>query len=183
MLSKTVLLIAPILLTSCSKKNSPIPVDKFQEIIEKLEVLYYETCSIQRHGITQYFYNSEDYQYTEKKDNQANYHYDNNAHDWVLVDGDMRLVDAYKPQTLRGMNMEEIMDTRYEYTFYVNPFKVHMYRTYEYGPQETFGDYTYDWKFDKDGYLTYIHFHENRKDANAENDYVISDYHFYYTYA
>lgn len=107
-------------------------MDKFQEIIEKLEVRYYETCSIQRHGITQYFYNSEDYQYTETKDNQANYHYDNDAHDWVLVDGDMRLVDAYKPQTLREMNMEEIMDTRYEYTFYVNPLKVHMYRTYEY---------------------------------------------------
>ena len=174
------LLLPFVLLTSCSKEEPSLSVEEFQKVTDNLEDHRYSTCSVNRHTVTNYFYNSEDYHYTDERDGEAKYHFDDTTNDWAIDDGNMILIDAYKPQTLHGADIDGMLDRRYTYTFYNNPVRVHMHRTFE--ESGTSGYVTFDWKYDRYGYLIYIHSYRYDKYLDAENDYRIIEVTFNYVY-
>ncbi len=179
-LFKVLVIIPFTFLVACSnnKNDDPISVEEFQKVTDSLKDHSYKTCLVTRTVTKTSVYNSEDYSGTEARDNYANYHYENDG--WVIGDADMNLIDAYKPQTLHGADIDGMLDKRYQYTFLNNPIRVHMHRTFL--ENETTGYITYDWKYDSYGYLIHIYSYRYEKYISEENDYIISEAEFNFVY-
>lgn len=162
------LLVLPFVLVSCAKNKPSLSVKEFQKVTDNLEEHQYKTCTLTRSSVIEYFYYSERDYGTDKRTISVNFHYNNEINKWIQDDEGINIIDAYKPQTLHGMDIDNTIDKRYEYNFYTNPLKVHMYRTID--NEETSGYISFDWKYDKYGYLIYIYCHQYLKQANNYND-------------
>lgn len=159
-----------VFLASCSpsKNETPLTEEEFQKMAYALEEHYYAKATVTQNLITSEYYPPEEWSRIRETNKSSVYHFDKQSHAWIQDEGDLTLKDVFMPQTLRDMNVAETMDRRYDYTFYVDPIRVHMHRS---SSDEIWrADYTWDWQYDSYGYLIYVHSYQTDENYQAEGD-------------
>ena len=130
-----------------------VSIDEFQIEADKLEKHYYDTVTF--NYIRDVEINGEA---QPAREEIVKFHYERSTDEWVVDEGIYRYNNAFLPQTLSGMVMKEIIDVRYDYTFYINPFKVFMKRFFIADETSKYTGYsTYEWKYDEFGYLIHVY--------------------------
>ena len=174
---KTLSLIVPLFALIACSKSGPLSTKDFQKAMDKLKDHYYSSVRVEYHLSRKITDNEDSYQ--TEDDRYSNYHYETSNKEWVFDEGDLKLGEAYLPQTLHGADIEGMLDHRYNYEFYINPIKVLMKRDIE--DEESKGYRTFEWHYDKYGYLIYILCFDY-KESKAENYKAESTYTYNYYY-
>lgn len=150
-----------------------VSIDEFQIEADKLEKHYYNTVTfnykreLEVNGEAQ-----------PTREETLEFHYERSTDEWIVDEGVYRHNNAFLPQTLSGMNMRETVDQRYDYTFYINPFKVFMKRYFTANESNGNTGYTsYEWKYDEFGYLIHVYSY-----TYSVSGLTISIYRITYTY-
>ena len=146
--SISVILLPLILLCSCSN-DGHVPLSEFQKEVDKLDELYYSTATMDL-----FVYEEKNGKDELTRESHYEFHYDSQSNQWLLDEDYGRINPSFLPQTLKQMDIGAIMDRNYEYTFYINPFVVKMFREIDDETQK--GYRTWTWNYDETGYLNNV---------------------------
>ncbi len=151
-----------------NKNEKPLTTEEFQSMAYALEEHCYSKATVTNSQTSTRVLHSESDSYVNIQNRQAVFHFEAETKTWVKDDSDLNLTEVFMLQTVRDMNVAEIMDQRYDYTFYVNPIRVHMHRAL--GDDGMDGDATYDWQYDSYGYLISVHSYWVEENVPTEGD-------------